>query len=316
MNQTFKSILKTFFSNDACIETSCMKKIVTNIVAIIFALISIILIPLPTVISINKNKGSNWIKKQNYTYGFEDGIMDFFEGLKQEEININFKNKNELVVEKKGVFLKEYSWFWKKKQNPNDKIHNKYLYLAIYFTEKTGKDYQTFCENKKNEDKTTIMIFGKKQLNCYFFNQKNKNYEGNLSNNYKNIKEKSLSELFVEKNKKETMKKWEIFFDDIYENEKGEMTINEIVYEILIIIPIIFFSGSIIWFLSHTKNNLYRIHNFWTSQKIMFYISLTPSILSFLFGIMIKSIFLFIILIIIRIRSLSKIFRQNDDYIT
>lgn len=297
----FKLILKTFFSNDACIEASCTKKIVTNIFAIIFALMSFFFIPLSTVININKSKGSDWINKQIYNYDFYDEIADFSREFKKEKLSIEKNKKNELILkENKKELKKEYSW----------KSNN----LTIYFTRETDK-YNSFCEDKKKY-KTTFIVFGKKELSCYFFNQKNNYYEGQLLPcDYKNIDLNDLNNLFnKEYNKGENeiiKKKINIFFDNIYENQKNKIIINELINESLIITLTIFFSGLIIWFLSHTKNNLYRIHSFWTSQKIMFYMSLTPSIISFLFGNMVKSIFLFIILIAIRIQLLNKIFKNN-----
>lgn len=306
----FKLILKTFVSNDACIEASCIKKITTNIIAIIFALISIAFIPLTTVININGNKGSDWIK-QDYIYDFDSGIKEFFKELEKEKIKFSFNNKNELTVKKEEKNLKEYHWFWNKEQLVDGKIINN-NYLTIYFTEKSDKEYQTFCEEKENNSNNTFIVFGKKQFNCYFFNQKNKNYEGRLSGDYENNKT-NLDSLFTVNDKKEIMNKWKNFFDNAYELRKKKIILNEILYELLIIIPIMFFFGLIVWFLSHTKNNLYRIHSFWTSQKILFYMSLTPSIISFLLGNMIKSLIVFIFLMIFRIQFLNKIFKQNNQ---
>lgn len=312
-----KLILKTLFSNDACIEASCVKKIVTNIVAIFFALISIFSIPLPTIINIYKNKGSNWIDNKQYFYDFDEGIINFIEKCKKDSINISFTNNDLLIKKGENVLEKyeSYEYHWEVIQNINDVNKSKKTYLSVYFTEKINKDYQSFCEEKKKE-KTTIMIFGKKEINCYFFNHKSKIYESSLLGNYEKIKINNLHDNLFEKNngrydKKKTMNKWKDFFDSLYEGKKIKIIMNEIMYESLTMILIMFFTGLIVWFLTHTKNNLYRIHSFWTSQKIVFYTSLTPSILALLFGFIIKSTLLFIILMIVRIHLLNKIFKQN-----
>lgn len=316
MNKNFLIILKTLISNESCIDASCIKKKIMSIVAILFVLISVFLIPFTNIIKIQRSNGSDWINYQKFNYGFDDGIMNFYEKCIHEKTEIIFIN-NEMIIKNQdkndinnNSIFKKKEYFYEQKQNKNKNEKNT-KYLGIYFDDKNRdfKDFQIFCNDKKKENHTFI-VFGKKDINCCFFNYKKKTYESNFFGDYKNIKILKLNDLYDKNSKEKTFNQIKNFFDTTYISKKNNKIKNEIIFSPIVMILIIFLFGIIIWFLSHTKNNLYRIHTFWTSQKIAFFISVTPSIITIIIGM--EPFFLFIIIMLFRIQFLNKIFRQTN----
>lgn len=315
MNKNLATILKTLISNESCVDASCIKKKIMGIIAVFFALISMFLIPVSNIVKINKSKGADWINYQNFNYGFDDGIMNFYEKCANEKTEITFA-KNELTMQNKAdkvsdsSIFKKKEYFYEQKQNKNES-GKEFKYLGIYIDETTRdfKSFKNFCNDKKKENHTFI-VFGKKDIGCFFFNYEKKSYESEIYGDYQNIKISNLNDLYDNNSREKTFNKMKDFFDTTYIEKKRNRIKNEIFFSPLIMAGIIFLFGIIIWFLSHTKNNLYRIHSFWTSLKIACYISLTQSIIVSIIGM--EPIIVFVIITLLRIQFLNRIFKKTN----
>lgn len=103
-----KLLLKTLFSNNACVEAARTREKKYNIFAIIFALLGLFLAVLPMTVNGYQNHGRDWING-NVTYNISNGLYDFTKKVKELGVTFTIDDKHELTIGNSSNMFKEES---------------------------------------------------------------------------------------------------------------------------------------------------------------------------------------------------------------
>lgn len=307
--KNFKMILKSLISNNTCIDGGRGKK---WYYAITMFFLSIVVALVPTFVRQLKTHGDDTFA--NAGYGGQEAFMAFSEELNQTtEYSLKIipdteaeKPTNKLVVE--GEFNKfEYK----------DKNGEKVLFTFIYCNEITGNVSETLGL----DGKTSYAIFTEHEFFIYIANPNSETGIANLpcQNAYKyfDIPEKGYIDLkeylvkddtlTVTQNIEATWSNWKEFCKTAYNYNRLDQLWKQCLLIGGINIVITLLMGFMIWILTRGKKNPYRCFTLWETQKIAYWCSITPAILTIALGFLLKNFanVLFPLLLGVRVMWLS-----------
>lgn len=276
--KNFKLILKSLFSNNTCIDGGRKKK---WYFAVIIFFVSTILALVPIFVHTITTQGDDVF--ENHSYGLREASFDFSKNViakKDVEMKIQYvesSDENSLYV--KGIADGET---YTVQQNGKPYV------FAYFVDELTDEQF----DGISGDGKHTFVIFTSKTVYVHIVNPSNGDTVKNLVcvNAYKYFEDgfdlKGI--LVADENQTTAINKtwdnWKSFYSDAYDFNRYTTTWQQCLIIGSIDIIVTFLMGFMVWVLTRGKNNPYRIFNFWEGQKIAYWASITPAILTCGFG--------------------------------
>ena len=312
--KTFKLILRSLISNNACIEGGRKKP---WYFAAIMLFLSMIFAILPLFVQSMNTKGDDVFA--TYTYGADVATLRFNEYLNDKGIKMYIKkvegSEDKILVSEKGdgqVAEFEYKHTLPAKASDGsytDQVDFMFFYrktlpsdaeLQLLVGEKQEISFAFFTENKLI---VHLVNFDTKAAIKNIVCNKAPKYleEGKSINNLLSTNADPTVRL------NETFGNWKLYIRDAYNFTRLTAVWQTCAIMGGINAGITLFMGLMIWILTRGKNNPYRLFNIWETQKMSWWAAITPSILALAFGFLIPRFanILFPMLIGIRVMWLS-----------
>lgn len=220
------------------------------------------------------------------------------------------------------------------------------LALEVYIeTEMEDKDFAEFCSNilnnlnpydkkdgKSDEDSfmywtlkddnvtkvktprsTSTIFFGKHYVYGYMYSPASTNAVSNFGGDYNTIDTNDFLKDYIKGSIQEKtdidnyFKSWKTFFDKAFLNNRWNSAWTTTGIMVGVDCGVILLMGLLVFILTRGKNNPFRIYTWWDGQKIAYYASLCPGLLSLAFGFLISNLamMLFVMTVGIRVMWLS-----------
>lgn len=309
---------KTLISNDACIQVG---REWHWYLPVIFAILSVIIALVPSfTINMQTKVGTSMLGSQ--TYGYENGLVHFQNYL--EEKNIDFVIKDSTLTNENATWEKSFEgqdqkWFTAKNSetsettfevffNNTDSIADNDFYSRII----ANKNPYTDVARSEEKYGNSVLILGKE--NVYLAKAK---ADGSSLTSASGIYDRSnglnLKNLApsIEKNTLEYTNQlklnWANFVNDCAETQKNTQSWTYCGIMATVYVGLQFLFGLVIFLMTRGKRNPFRIYTFWETQKMAYWASISPAILSLAIGFMISrfALFAFIFLFGLRIMWMS-----------
>ena len=305
--KTFKLILKSLISNNACIEGGRKKP---WFFATIMLFLSMILAILPLFVSTINTQGDDAFK--SYSYGADQAMLRFNEFLEENKYDIKVE-QNEETKEKHFVTTA-----------PDKMINFSHSVPVSWVGDVT--DFKFFYRENIPTDAEMKVLVGEKQEISYVFFTSNElvihlvnfNTKGSIQNivctnapkyieNEKSVSSLLSTDTDPAKRLNDTFANWKLFIRDGYNFTRLTMLWQTCAIMGGINLGITLLMGFMIWILTRGKNNPYKLFNIWECQKMSWWAAITPSILALAFGFLVPRFanILFPMLIGIRVMWLS-----------
>lgn len=342
--QKLKFLLKTLFSNDACVSGREHKWYGPVIVVIVAALIATI----PTMVGYFTTKASDFFTS-GYSYDYENALVAF----QKETSDVSMK------IENGSLTLDETAWKGKC-VNPNGKdvsYWGYYYKVPVSITEEKPKDENSsssssqaagiitakdqwrcglavyycgdespykFASNKfsnvindpnaelgqaPESYSTNTIVIGKDAI-YLAKGVKGSQVVKNVQVKYdsKNFEGKDLHTILTPAENQTVIDAWCNFLENGYASTRVTLAWEYSGIMLAISVGIIFLMGLLIFIMTRGKNNPFRIYTFWQCQKIGYYASLCPALLgllAFIPSFAGMTMFLFPMMYILRITWMS-----------
>lgn len=345
MKKHIKLILRTLISNNACVEAARTREKKYNIIAVIFAIFALFFAALPTCVTGFQQKGGNWIRGQ-VNYSYEVAMRDFGETTTSKGVSFELKNHKLTAKGWENMDLypdqDELRCFISKQPSVEGEDHK---IMEIYYCPETYEDFSLFVEEiakninpfkvhktTKNEDEkvktswlektgtgddgtlttrtTSFIVFGAKQVQGALCPPGISSIASSVYGDYANTPDHDdlIHEVLAVAGAtdQERMEANRTFFDQAFVNTRNANTWRSTGIILGVDAGVILLMGFMVWVLTRGKNNPFRIYSFWDGQKIAYYASLTPGIIS-LFGFLMSNMamMLFILGVGVRVMWLS-----------
>lgn len=311
--KNLKLVLKSLFSNNACIEGGRHRP---WWIAIIIFLLSMWVAVVPVFTQTITKTGSAFAN--NYTYGVDAALQEFIEEAEDKGLKMVVKEAeglgHYLDLNKEdwdAAFAYEDSYGYRGYQHINSEslsdmdvfyvpdLKTDDLNKIIKDVKQVDAEGKETYENRKN----SFMVFGKTEFVLYQFNMNSTTAVGNTYGDYKNIEvgtdlihigsvtinEETVTRSTVTPEKYAQYKEgvwnnWKDFFDKGYLWNRGELTWRTTLLMVGINAGITLFMGLMIFILTRGKTNPFRIYTFMECELIAGWATLSPSILALAFG--------------------------------
>lgn len=313
--------LKTLVSNDACVRASReWKGFKGHGVPIIIALISVILALIPSLVSrLNVNAGATFLGTPNYSYNI--GLSDFTQKMNANGVHIKIENQK-IVTEGNLNTVFNYPATEEEKGaegNPNmqwyhvttERFENKKTVFEAFINNKADLDDLTFFKNiagttdasqtpdgkyRANKISWSYIAIGKESIVFAEYNQITGAVYAYITGIYDRLEGYDLisseypsSDLKGMDFENAMSKKWINTINQSYQTQKLYSTfqylgILEAIYTGLIIL-----FGFLIWIMTRGKNNPLRVYTIWQCQRMSYWASFTPAVLSIPVGFFLSS---------------------------
>ncbi len=302
--KTFKLILKSLISNNACIEGGRKKP--WYFAAIMFFL-SMIFAILPLFVQTWKTNGDDVFA--SYAYGADVATLRFTEHLESSGLKMYVKTASDGT---KFISCEDSTGA---AQTVN---------YSHYLADGTTVDFNFFYRTELNEDEFKVLLGDQKTstmliyqdriiLHLVNFGTKESIKDMVCQNAAKYMEEgRSVNDLLSKESDattrlNDTFANWKLFIRDAYNFTRLTGVWQTCVIMGSINIGITLFMGFMIWVLTRGKNNPYRSFNLWHTQKMSWWAAITPSLLALGFGFLLPRFanILFPMLIGIRVMWLS-----------
>ena len=340
MKKNILLILKSLISNHACVEGGRKKAWYFAIPMFIFAML---LALIPTFVQTYTKQGDALVSSN--AYQMDVSSYYFLEDVNNKEIVMKISNDKLIVdVDKWNETYKDSKdasgnvcYIHKHKDAVSGKMIED---LGVYYIpskDLKAKDnngntkYDTIVnfpgteEGKTVERKYSYIIFTESNVYIYitaisgYDDNKNPTFKGigQIYGDYKTSDEgATLNSMFVKDDVAATWKNWKQFYRDAYDQNRLTNTWQTTLIMFGINAGITIFMGFMLWVLTRGKNNLHWF-GIWETQKIAYWATITPAILTTGLGFLLSSFsqVIFPLLLGVRIMWLSmKLFRpENAD---
>ncbi len=317
--KTLKTVLKSLFSNNACIEGGRHHP---WWVAIIIFLLSMWIAVVPVFSQTITKSGSSFASTN--TYNVDIGLQRFVEDANDKGLTMIIKEADglghylDMDQEKWNeayTYADHYGYHAYQHINADSKVDFEVFYVSDLKT----SDLNDIMKDRevKNEETgeityesrmSSFIAFGKTELVLYQYNMNSTTAVGNTYGDYKNTKVGTnildIEKVTIGENvvthktvtpeqytayKDGVWNNWKAFFDDAYLYNRGELTWRTTLLMIGINAGITIFMGLMIFILTRGKSNPFRIYTFIECQLIAFWSTLSPSILALAFGFLFSS---------------------------
>ena len=285
--KTFKLILKSLVSNNACIDGG--RKRPWYFAAIMFFLAMVFVI-LPLFIQTWNTNGDDAFKTN--AYGLDVATLRFNEELEKNHLKMYVKTSPSgekfISCEKEDGSAATIDYTHK---IPVKGSEDQVDYIFHYRAEFNQEEYASFI----GDEKTSLVLFYQDRILIHVVNFDTKELIQNVvcTNAPKYLKEGTSINDLLSKNENlttrlnETFGNWKLFIIDAYTFTRLTGVWNICAIMGGINVGVTLFLGLMIWILTRGKNNPYRLFNPWDCQKMAWWTSITPSILALAFGFLI-----------------------------
>mgnify|MGYP003317293142 CR=1 FL=1 len=312
--KTFKLILKSLISNNACVEGGRKRP---WYFAVIMLFLSMIFAILPLFVQTLNTNGDDAFK--TYAYGTDQATYRFTEYLNDNKIKMYIKkadgsDEKILVAENESGGIQEVDYTHEILVRASDGSETLQPDFLFFYRVTLPSDEQLqLLVGEKQE--TSFALFTQKEAIFHIVNFDSKAAIQNIvcTNAPKYLEEgTSINDLMstatdptVKMN--ETFSNWKLFIRNAYNYTRLTAVWQTCLIMGGINLGIVLFMGLMIWILTRGKNNPYKHFNLWHTQKMAWWASITPSILALAFGFLIPRFanILFPMLIGIRVMWLS-----------
>ena len=323
MKKHIKLLLRTLFSNNACVEAARTKETKYNVIAVIFVLFSLFFAAMPTCVTGFQQLGGNFIRGTNYS--FDTAMKEFGEKTATFELDKNHKltssNWDESNVghykfndiEKTNLIC----FVSINQDRPSGDEPTYHKVLEIYYcpdedyakftkyvtnvvnnvdpssngedSEDNWLDYTVDKDSKKHKKarSTSFIVFGRYNVQAALYPPGVSSVASSVYGDYGNTQPNTdLIHNVLSKSDasySDILAANQTFFDQVYINVRRVNTWRSTGIILGVDGGVIILMGFMVWILTRGKNNPFRIYSFWDGQKIAYYASLTPGILA-LFG--------------------------------
>ena len=330
--KNLKLILRSLISNHACIEGGRKKPWYFAIIMVFF---SMILALVPIFVQTITRQGDSIVSSNSYE--LDVASERFLENARDNGIEMVVKNKQLIVDEEKwnATYLDKdpsgnycYVHYHKDAVSgiefadlgvyyvPEVKLTDEKLNLITTFPDNVNVDEQG---NPKRANRNySFMLFTEKRVIVYVYAAAKTSGQsiGTIYGDYENLEEGYSINSILTENSKDTWENWKFFFRKAYDNNRLKLTWQTTLMMFGINAGITIFMGFMLWVLTRGKNNL-RWFGLWETQKIVYWTSISPAILTTGLGFLISSFsqVMFPLLLGVRIMWLSmKLLRpENAD---
>lgn len=310
--KTFKLILKSLISNNACIDGGRKKP--WYFAAIMFFL-SMVFAILPLFVQTWNTKGDDAFK--TYSYGLDTAAYGFNQHLESNGIKMYVKQADNgtkfLYAENAdGTPCVSITYEHKIPVKISDGNYEEQVdYRFFYRSEMNEAEYNTLI----GDQKFSFVFLYPNRIMIHIVNFDTKAQIGNIvcTESCKKLEVgKSINDLLCKdadptKRLNDTFSNWKLFIRDAYDHTRLTAVWQACAIMGGINVGITLFMGLMVWILTRGKNNPYRFLNLWVTQKTAWWAAITPSILALAFGFLIPKFanILFPMLIGIRVMWLS-----------
>ena len=302
--KTFKLILKSLISNNACIEGGHKKP---WYFAVIMFFLAMILAILPLFVQTWKTNGDDIFA--SYSYGADVATLRFTEQLNNDGLKIYVKTS---LTGNKFISCEDASGnattvSYSHKVSDGTTVDFNFFYR----TEMDQAEFDTLLGDQKT---STVFIYPN-QIIVHLVNFDSKavikdivcREAAKYLNEGRSINDLLSNETDPTTRINQTFANWKLFIRDAYNFTRLTSVWQTCAIMGAINVGITLFMGLMIWILTRGKNNPYRLFNLWDAQKMSWWAAITPSILALAFGFLIPRFanILFPMLIGIRVMWLS-----------
>ena len=330
--KNFKLILRSLISNHSCIEGGRKKPWYFAVIMFFFAML---LALIPTFVQTFTREGDAIVATN--TYELDVSAQRFLESARDNEITMIVENKKLIVDEEKW----NNTYVEKDPSGNNCYIHyhtdavsgvalpdlGVYYIPSIKLTDDVFKTISTFPDptnlddqgNPKRVNRTySFMLFTEKSATIYVYATAKTSGQsiGTIYGDYEHLPEGfSINSILAETSAK-TWDNWKYFFRKAYDSNRLKLSWQTTLMMFGINAGITIFMGFMLWILTRGKNNL-NWFGIWETQKIVYWSTVSPAILTTGLGFLIASFsqVMFPLLLGVRIMWLSmKLLRpENAD---
>ena len=324
--KNFKLILSSLISNHSCVEGGRRKP---WYFAIPMFFLAVLLALIPTFVQTYTKEGDVLVKSNSY----EMDVSSYYFVKEINDLGIEMKVKDgKLSVDKEK---------WDASFTTTDPSGNKcYIHyhpnpttqelipdLGVYYMLNSELDetvYKTITSfPSPTEEGATVarnysfILFTDESVAFYIYAsaKPNNNSVGTIYGDYKHLdNDWTVNSMFVEKDSKATWENWKYFYRKAYETNRFRNTWQTCLIITGINVGIVAFMGFMLWVLTRGKNNLHWF-GIWETQKIAYWATITPAILTTGLGFLLTSFsqVLFPLLLGVRIMWLSmKLLRPEN----
>ena len=303
MEKTGVTILKSLVKNASVIDGARHKK---WFIAIIMAFISLVLSLIPTFVTTINTSGQQFIK--GTTYGLDTALVAFANSTQatEFEIKLDDKNKKYLDVPANTELLYTHSHIEDvyddtTKQMLEEPVIDFVVYSLNTDSSKTFNQFRNNVVKGKvnplNVEEEAIpaltfkstMIISKTQLYVVIFAKLKSvsSFKGDFTSFKVGYKLSDIADVEAgEQEFNNTFKNWCSFFNKAYETTKKNTVITNTLVLLGVNAVIMIFMGLIMFILCRGKTNPFRIYTFWDTQKMAYWASISPAVLSVAIGFM------------------------------
>ena len=305
--KNFKMILKSLISNNTCIDGGRGKK---WYFAITMFFLAIVIALVPTFVKQIKTHGDDMFASGSY--GVQEASMAFSEELNKETTTYSLKIIPDTEAEKPTNKLVVEGEFDKFEYKDGETVLFTFYYHAGELNEDVINSY-------KGDGKTSYALFTEHEFCVYLVNPNSKTALSSIGclNAYKyfelgdkgyiDLKDTLATGETVTEALQNTWQNWKDFYRKAYNANRLKQLWLQCLIMGGIDIVVTLLMGFMIWILTRGKKNPYRCFTLWETQKISYWCSITPAILTIALGFLLKNFaqVLFPLLLGVRVMWLS-----------
>lgn len=270
--KTFKLILRSLLSNNACIEGARKRK---WYYAVIMFVLAVVIALVPIFVKATKTQGDDVFA--NVSYGTQEATYAFSKHLDNSpEITMVVADNNT----NEDHFLQVQGFNNFEHKNAAGEVDFKFTYTAVI-----SDDY---LNEVQGDGKTSFVIFTQDNVYIHIVNPETKEAIQNLAcmkaYKYMDVGFDLKSMIVKEGSSRDiingTWANWKLFFKNSYNANRltGMWQTSVLIGGINIVI--IALMGFMVWILTRGKNNPYRYFKIWECFKISFWAAITPALLT------------------------------------
>lgn len=293
---------KTLISNDACVKTGREWSWYWPVFLAIFAVIAA-LVP-----SFTKNMQTKYGTSMlgSATYGYENGLVHFHNYMKENNVDFVIQDSTLIDTDNKWSSLAESQgqrWYTVKNAEAEKTI------FEAFYNDSELSDYEFYSRIINNKNPYTdgvrgeenakysnnALILGKKTI--YVFKVKadasgssviNGIYDRSSGMHLNNLAPTDVNSNTIEYAEKLKLN-YANFLNDCAETQKNIQAWTYCGIMGAVYVGLEFLFGLVIFLMTRGKRNPYRIYTFWETQKMSYWASVAPAILSLAVGFLISS---------------------------
>lgn len=319
--------------------------------AVIIAVVSVLLAITPVFVTNITTSGTKFVDGTLYEYNY--GTVRFSEFLYDNDLDFVIADDPQ-DPSKKFLTTSLSQWQEATKDNTLNRFEYKNnqgkRMFEVYYTDLSGNDFTNYATSIKNNKvpgsidspidgekdslrSTSFIVFGKHNVISYLYSSASTNPIGSFYGDYMNLSVDSNLKnwgVFTLDGVKyapdldndmsiyvpHVWNTWKSFFGASSHNTRMNSTWTTTGIIAAVDAGLVLFMGVVIFLLTRGKNNPFRIYTFWECQKIVYWASFTPGLLSLILGFMMSSysIIFFVMFVGLRMMWMSmKNLRVNGD---